>query len=598
VNKKIVFLVFTITPLAHALTFQEHFQKANEFFHSGQHEQAIEQYTCAIALDNNCHQAYFNIGLVYAQQKKYEQAIESYTRAFRLNPLYIKAFLQTGNAYQELKKHEPAIEHYKRGLNIDTNSFECLMGLARALNDTSKFEDSIVHYRAALKLRPNDTQAQFELANTLNLAQHNQESLELYFTMLASMPDNSSLLYNIAYTLKKLNRIEESLPFYEKVLKLDPDNTEAHFSLSLAYLAQGDFERGWPEYEWRWKRDHQGGPRVLSKPVWDGSNLDHKTILLHAEQGLGDTFQFIRYAQEIKKKYSVNIILACQDPLIPLMKLCPYIDTVISLYEKIPHHDVQIPLLSMPYAMKTRLDSIPCHMPYLYADPALVSYWKQKLNPQGLKIGICWQGNSNYSTHFLRTAVAAKSIKLEQCMPLLNIDNVTVYNLQKVTGTDQIEAAKECPRFVTFDQDFDVSHGRFMDTAAVIKNLDLMITVDTSMAHLAAGLGIPTWVLLPEPADWRWMLNRADTPWYPTMRLFRQPVCGDWDSVIHTIVHELKKCMNTQQETELRALEQSIYATQLHINALEREKNFNEDLKNSSAQLHSLLEHRRQLHKK
>lgn len=560
--KKILLLALGAMQLNAAPTFQEHFKKASDLLHSGAHDQAIEHYRHAIALNKDCHQAYFNIGLVYTQQKKYEQAIEVYMHAFGLCPTYIKALIQAGNAYQELKNYDRAITLYKQGLCIDKNSFDCLVGLARALHNTSKFEDSITNFRAALHLKPYDMHIMLELANTLNMAQHTQESLELYHIMLASMPNNPSILYNIAYTLKKLNRIDEALPFYEKVLKLDPNNTEAHFSMALAYLGSGDFEQGLAEYEWRWKRDQQSDYRALSRPMWDGASLDNKTILLHAEQGLGDTLQFIRYAQELKNKYSLTIIVASQDPLIPLMKLCPYLDRVVSLYDKIPHHDVQAPLLSMPYLMKTRLDSIPHTVPYLHADQTLVESWKNKLNTstllrqgferQAFKIGICWQGNSNYSTHFLRTAVAAKSVQLQQFMPLLTMENIIIYNLQKTTGEEQSELAKACPSFVTFDKDFDVSHGRFMDTAAVIKNLDLMITIDTSMAHLAAGLGIPTWVLLPEPADWRWLNALPEfqekTPWYPHVRLFRQPTCGDWETVIQKIVNELRTLLDRRKE--------------------------------------------------
>lgn len=594
-HRIILLSILSIPYFCYATSFEEHFQKANDLFHNSQHDQAIEQYKQALELNTDCHQAYFNMGLVYLHQKKYEQAIEAQIKAFTLCPTYIKAIVHAGNAYQELKKYDQAVTLYKQGLDIDKNSFDCLAGLARAYNNMSKFEDSITYFRAAHALKTYDHAITLELANTLNMAQHTQEALQLYHAMLDSTPNDTSILYNIAYTLKKLNRIDQALPYYEKVLALDPENTEAHFSLSLAYLGMGNFERGWQEYEWRWKRESQGGPRVLSKPLWNGSSLDNKTILLHAEQGLGDTFQFIRYAQLLKKEYNVKIILASQDPLIPLMKLCPYLDRVVSLYDRIPPHDVQAPLLSMPYLMKTRLETIPHAIPYLYADPALTQQWKEKL-AKGLKIGICWQGNSNYSTHFLRTAVAAKSVQLQQFMPLLTMENITVYNLQKITGEEQIQAVNACPSFVSFDKDFDQSNGRFMDTAAVIKNLDLMITIDTSMAHLAAGLGITTWVLLPEPADWRWMTHRSDTPWYPNMRLFRQPIAGDWDSVIQKIVDELR--LLQWQKNELNTVNETIAHTQQRINELENRKVFTQELAQLGNHLYRLIENRKQMLKK
>lgn len=598
--KKNLFIILTIHQCS-ALTFEEHFQKANDLFHNGQHEASIDQYKQALEFNPSCHQAYFNIGLVYAQQNNHQRAIESYLKALELCPTYLKAIIQSGNAYQELKAYDKAIDMYSKGLAVDKNSFDCVVGLARAQNNASNFEDSAINFRAALQHKPYDTNIMLELANTLNMANHTHQALDLYREILKSIPNNPSILYNIAYTLKKLNRISEAMPYYEKVLSLEPDNSEAHFSLGLAYLGQGNFEQGWKEYEWRWKRDNHGGPRVMSRPQWDGSSLDHKTILLHAEQGLGDTLQFIRYAQVLKERYAVKIIFASHDPLIPLIKLCPYIDHVVSLFEKVPFHDVQVPLLSMPYLCNTRLDSIPPKVPYLYADETLTQYWKEKMGSglssealakgegQAFKIGICWQGNSNYSTHFLRTAVAAKSIQLQQFMPLFNVPNIVVYNLQKTTGEEQTKTVKECPSFISFDNDFDGSHGRFMDTAAVIKNLDLMITIDTSMAHLAGGLGIPTWILLPEPADWRWMIGRLDTPWYPNVRLFRQPTAGDWESVINTVINELKKLL------EVHTLDQSIATTKQKINMLEQHKIFTEELRLLSSHLYALVQNRKQL---
>lgn len=583
--KNIVVLILAFNTL-HAITFEEQFQKGNDAFLNNQHDTALTAYKEAIALNNNCQQAYFNTGLVYAHQNNHQRALEAYLKAIEICPTYLKAYVQAGNSYQTLNLFDKAIEMFQKGLALDQNSFDCIVGLARALNNASKFEDSITAFERTLKHKPDDTGIMLELANTLNLANHTEQALALYHRILQSIPENPSILYNIAYTLKKLNRIDEALPIYQKVLALEPSNAEAHFSLGLAYLTMGDFERGWQEYEWRWKRDNHGGPRVLSKPLWNGSSLDNKTLFLHAEQGLGDTFQFIRYAKELKDRYTVHIILACQDPAIQIMKLCPYIDQVVSLFEKVPMHDVQAPLLSIPYLMKTRLDSVPHTIPYLCADQTLVKHWHAQLDHTKFNVGICWQGNANYSTHFLRTAVAAKSMNAAQFMPLCSLENVMVYNLQKVTGEDQ-SSSLNVASFISFDKDFDATHGRFMDTAALIKNLDLVITIDTSIAHLAAGLGTPTWILLPEPADWRWMINRNDTPWYPNVRLFRQPSSGDWQSVMHVIVNELKKMV------ALSAADQSIKATKNKIHALELQKTFGPELAQLSWQLRAELAQRR-----
>jgi tetratricopeptide (TPR) repeat protein len=597
------YIIKIITPIIYTVSlygsFHEHFQKGNDLFCNGQLESAIINYKEAIKLNPDCQQAYFNLGLIYSQQKNHQDALLYYLKACDLCKTYTKALVQAGNSYRELKEYDNAITFYKKGLLIDQNSFDCFVGLARTQQNMGRFEESIFNFKAALAIKPHDTHTMLEFANTLNMANHTHHALEVYHKILQILPNNTSTLYNIAYTLKKLNRIEEALPYYDKVLSLEPDHSEAHFGLGLAFLAQGNFERGWQEYEWRWKREGQGGPRMLSKPLWDGASLNNKTILLHAEQGLGDTLQFIRYAQEIKKRYDVKIIFASQDALIPLMKLCPYLDQIVSLRDQVPYHDTQAPLLSLPYIMKTRIESIPCSIPYLYADQNLVQLWKEKLDKNNFKVGICWQGNSNYNTHFLRTTVAAKSIKLQQFTPLFSLENVTVYNLQKNTGESQTQDIKHYPSFISFDKTFDDTHGRFMDTAAVIKNLDLMITIDTSMAHLAAGLGIPTWVLLPEPADWRWMIDKTDTPWYPNMRLFRQSTAGNWEPVIQYIIDTLIKTINDNpKRTNTQTINNAIRAIQSKINTLEKEKKFNDELFQLSKKLTFLVEERRHLLKK
>ena len=282
--------------------------------------------------------------------------------------------------------------------------------------------------------------------------------------------------------------------------------------------------------------------RSYPEPRWDGSDLQGKTILIHAEQGLGDTFQFIRYAKLIKEKNGI-VIAAVQKPLVTLMKNCKYIDRVISLDDTPPHFDVHSPMLSLPYALKTQLETIPCEIPYLYANEKLVTDWKQKLAAdKNFKIGICWQGNDNYATPLLRATVAQKSVHPKEFAPICQVPGVSVYSLQKTTGTDQLKDLPDTMRIITFDGDFDQSNGRFMDTAAVIKNLDLVITVDTSISHLASGLGVPTWIMLPNPADWRWMIDRTDSPWYPNVtRLFKQPTPGDWQSMIKEVAVELQK---------------------------------------------------------
>jgi len=578
-------IVLSLTSMSSMLgmkTFETLFNQATSEFRQGSLDQALITYKQALELNRQCPQIYFNLGLIYNQKQQYDAAIENLQKAISFDPTYSKAMLHLGISYKNNHKLNEAIEQFKSTLKLNPNYHEALCYLARALNENSQFEESALYFKRALALKPNEANIMLELANTLNMDNQTEHALSQYYAIDKIIPNNSAILYNIAYTLKKLNKIDSALPYYRRVLELDPKHAEAHFSLSLAYLASGDFEHGWEEYEWRWKRDNHDA-RNLGRPLWDGSSLQGKTILLHAEQGLGDGFQFIRYAK-ILKNQGARVVAAVHPPLVQLFKLCPYLDHVVSLFDTLPQFDTHAPFMTLPYVLKTRLDTIPHDIPYLYADTALVAQWKEKLSAdpayaksygghgKNFKVGICWQGNSNYSTHFLRTAVAAKSIPVTKFLPLFTMPGVTVYNLQKVTGEDQLKNLPANTNLVSFGADFDSDHGRFMDTAAVMKNLDLMITVDTSIAHLAGGLGIPVWCLLPEPADWRWMLTRLDTPWYPNMRLFRQPESEHWDSVIATIVQELSELINTSPdlESQLRNLENQIITIEQLIQEKEK----------------------------
>ncbi|MDR3550139.1 MAG: tetratricopeptide repeat protein [Candidatus Babeliales bacterium] len=579
-------------------SFETLFNQATQEFRNNNYDQALSLYESSVQLNNQCHQAYFNMGLLHIHKQNYPQAIETLQKALAIDPQYAKAYMHLGIAYKSNKQLDKALEKFKKAIDINPQYTEALLQYARALNENSQFAQSAHYFKKALDMQKNDANTLLELANTLNMDNQTEQALQCYYQILKSLPNSTSILYNIAYTLKKLNRIHDSFPYYKETIKLEPNHSEAHFSLGLAYLAIGDFDNGWKEYEWRWKRDHND-ERKFGKPLWDGSNIEGKTILIHAEQGLGDGFQFIRYAKMIKD-LGARVIVAAHPPLVQFFGLCPYIDQVVSLFGSLPAFDVHVPMLTLPYCFKTRLDTVPHDIPYLYADPKLVASWKEKLSHNtNFKIGICWQGNSNYSTHFLRTAVAAKSVPITKFLPILTMPNVTVYNLQKITGEDQLKDLPQGTNFVCFDGDFDDKHGRFMDTAAVMKNLDLMITVDTSIAHLAGGLAIPVWCMLPEPADWRWMLKRTDTPWYPNMRLFRQPESGDWDTVINTITQELYQLVNAAPnlDKQLNELTQQIETIASKIALHEKNPNLDVPSGNLTKNMFELMKKRTALKK-
>ncbi|MBT6495300.1 MAG: hypothetical protein HOL01_12185, partial [Planctomycetaceae bacterium] len=322
---------------------------------------------------------------------------------------------------------------------------------------------------------------------------------------------------------------------FRQALVLLPDFPLAEFNLGTTLLLQGDLAAGWPGYDRR--GDTLDVPPVTyGKPRWDGSPLDGRTILLAAEQGLGDTIQFIRYAPLIQQTAG-RVILHCPRPLAKLLDGCGGIDQLIVKDDELPDFDIEAPLLSLPRILETTTETIPADVPYLTADEKLVARWqKWRANIDGFTVGICWQGNRDYPRD------SERSPQLATFAPLAAILGVKLVSLQKGEGCEQISE-------VEFDvvqpgDDFDGTTGAFMDTAALMKNLDLVVTSDTAIPHLAGALGVPVWVALPFLPDWRWMLDREDSPWYPSMRLFRQPTAGDWETPFANIATALQDLVN------------------------------------------------------
>jgi len=409
------------------------------------------------------------------------------------------------------------------------------------------FDQAITHYQQAYDQNTRDMAVLIKLANMYNMVNEHEKALELYQEALRLNPRSVGMTYNAGYSLRHLDRHDEAITMYEKAIALNPNYGKAHFSLGLSLLQAGEFERGWQEHEWRWAAYDEKPPHQ-DKPTWDGSDPKGKTILIICEQGLGDTFQFIRYAKLLKEQ-GATVFVHAQQPLKTILQQCPYIDRVLVNGDVLPPFDYHIATMSMPLVYKTRVDNVPTPIPYLYADPTLCTHWQQELaQDKNFKIGLCWHGNPNYSTQALREAVKSKSFHVQTYAPLAEIPGISLYSLQKVGGEDQLQELNKKINIKNFTGDFDASHGRFMDTAAVIKQLDLVISIDTSIAHFAAALGTPTWILLPHPADWRWLYNRTDTPWYPNARLFKQTKQGSWNDVLTLVKQELQKLVHKKSK--------------------------------------------------
>lgn len=364
------------------------------------------------------------------------------------------------------------------------------------------------------------------------------------------------------YILGKNERIEgnykKALSYLRAAIKKDPQNSDINFELSLAHLACGNLAKGF-----NLLHNVTYNPDAFENP-WNGESLKGKTVFVNAAWGgLGDTLMLMRYVQQLKVRGAHHIILQVFKPLLTLLSYCPYIDYLIgydyiendqNMYRTIFNYyssnnvnndfsinislsDFQINLISLPHFLKTSIKNIPT-MPYLTADPKLVQQWQTKLQSNNFKIGICWQGAQRTDLQLMKRSVPLKSLA-----PLLTIPGIEIYNLQKGCE-EEITGLDPACSLLCFDKDFDIKNGSFMDTAAVMRNLDLVITIDTAIAHLAGGLGVPVWVMLPHSADWRYHIDRSDSPWYPSMRLFRQPTPGDWKTVIEEMVATLNNIIN------------------------------------------------------
>ena len=360
--------------------------------------------------------------------------------------------------------------------------------------------------------------------NNLGLALADQGKLDEaeyhYREAIRIQPDYAEAYNNLGIVLRDLSKFDGALACWEEALRLKPQYAAPRLNRALVWLLMGNFEQGWTEYEWRWTKKGMV-QRPFRQPLWTGFPLEGRTLLIHAEQGMGDTLNFIRYAA-LAKERGGRVIVECQPALHQLVSTCPAVDQVVSLNTPLPHFDAHIPLLSLPRVLCTTLATIPTNVPYLFPAAGLVERWKKEIGSlRAFKIGISWQGDPKHEGDLYR------SVPLTRFAPLAKQAGVHLFSLQKGPGVEQLREVTVRFSVTALGSKFET----FADTAAALKNLDLVITVDSAVAHCAGALGIPVWVLLPKVPDWRWLLEREDSPWYPTMRLFRQKELKNWQEV-------------------------------------------------------------------
>jgi Flp pilus assembly protein TadD len=489
----------------------------------------VDEFRQALRLSPDDAEVHGNLGVVLLKLNRHEEAVAVYSAAVRLQPDSAQAWCNLGVALRSTGQPRLAIDAYNRAIALLPESAEAHMNLGVALDAAGERENAIAAYRRAIAIDPNLANAHYNLANALADNDDPQAAVDAYRQAILLRENFVAAHSNLGKTLMRLGQIDAAMESYNRAIELDPQSAHPHWNRALALLLQGKLQQGWAEYEWR-NRQAAAGSQLTHELQWNGEPLNGRTIFLHAEEGLGDAVQMVRYVPLVSARGG-RVVLQCHRELIELFTALPGVDRLIAHGEPIPDWDLHCPLMGLPRAFGTALDSIPANVPYLGADPARVEQWQARPAPfAGRRIGLVWAGapEHQYDRH--------RSVGLSVLAPIFDVPGVQYVSLQKGAAAEQTKALPPgCELIDHAEQLID-----YADTAALISQLDLVIAVDTSVAHVAAAMGKPVWMLLAYAPDWRWLLDRSDSPWYPTMRLFRQQTRGDWKPVVQMLADELR----------------------------------------------------------
>jgi tetratricopeptide (TPR) repeat protein len=462
-----------------------------------------------------------NLGVALHALNRPADALEHFEKAIVLEPERADAHYSLGRALQALKRAAEAGTCYERVIALKPGHAEAHNNLGNVHLALHRPRQAVACFEAALAIRPDHADAHSNLGIALHVLERFEEALASYARALAIQPDHADAHNNLGLALRDMNRHAEAIACFERAQAVKPDMVDAQVNESLARLALGDFDAGWKKYEWR-RLTASFHRRKSPRPLWLGNwDLAGKTILLHGEQGLGDTLQFARYVPLVARQ-GARVILAVQRPLAPLLAGLAGVALLRAQGDAIPPYDCYCPLPSLPLAFGTTVDTIPAEVPYIGVPADRAAKWRPVTDAIGRpRIGLMWAGN-------LANPNPRRWIALRHLLPLTQMRDLHFVALQRELpeGDAQLLESARVPTFLG-EQQADLA-----DTAALIAGLDLVITVDTAIAHLAGALGKPVWVLLPFSADWRWLRRRDDSPWYPTARLFRQPALGDWAGAV------------------------------------------------------------------
>ena len=485
----------------------------------GRNAEALSLIGAALKVKTASADALSNHGLVLNALQRYEEALASFDRALRLKPDYAEVLANRGNALLRLNRLEAALACYERAIALKPDYFVAHYNRGNALLALGRAEEALAAYDRALALVPNHADALNNRGNALLRLGRAEQALASYEQALALSPVNAEAVNNRGNALSAMGDVTQALAAFDAAAALDPQRADAVYNGAMARLALGDFARGWAQYEARWNvSQFLPQRRNFAAPLWLGAEpLDGKTILLHAEQGFGDTLQFIRYLPLVAAR-GASVLLEVQAPLKSLLAITPGITQIFAGGEALPAFDTHCPLMSLPLAFGTTLATIPAEVPYVGAPADRVARWQVRLGALARpRVGLVWAGRPTHLNDRNR------SLALQRLVPLLADPRVAFVSLQRELRAEDEAVLRAHPAIV----DVSAELTDFADTAAAIGALDLVVSVDTAVVHLAGAMGKPVWVLLPHAVDFRWLYGRDDSPWYPSARLFRQTAPGD-----------------------------------------------------------------------
>jgi tetratricopeptide (TPR) repeat protein len=516
-----------------------HYNRGNALRDLGRLDEAVASYQRAIALNPELAEMYSNLGHTLRHLHRLEEAIASYDQAIAHNPDLAEIHYNRGNALKDLHRLEEAVASYDRAIMLQPDMVEAYSNRGTALTELERVGEALESFDRALAVRPGYAEALTNRGVALERLARFDEAIEEYDRVLAVSPSYAEALFNRGAALVQLERFDEAVEEYDKALAIRPDHIQCRVNKAFLQLLIGRFAEGWQGYEWR-RRTDRWVLRGLPGPEWSDGNPAGKRLLFYAEQGLGDTIQFSRFACVVADR-AKEVFLEVQPGLASLLGTLRGVK-VIPYGAPLPKYDVHLPLMSLPEILGVTAESTSVATPYLFAEPARVEAWTKRLPAGRLRVGIAWQGAP------AAPAGEGRSVPLRDFAPLCEIPGVTLISLQKHHGLEQLGDLPPGMKVATLGEEFDSGPDAFLDAAAVIMSLDLVISSDTAIAHLAGALGCPLWVPLKHVPDWRWMIDREDTPWYSTARLFRQRRQGDWGEVFARIAAELTQVVAGERD--------------------------------------------------